>query len=240
MTFGWIHSGSALANAVDVSAPLYESPGGTVPTIVTAYHVPSTYVAEISARGTGGAVANCSGQVWLNRIRRTASRKCYLRLPSHRGSYNVVGRARLTSPGASVVTRMGSGSRAVLADGYVSRRPMSLRRIRDIERCSNTSDRVWLTFDDGGSPAQVRRILATLAGNRVKGRFFFTGAWAASNPALIRRIRAEGHVLANHSYTHTALSMSSAGDVARQIVGAPLRRTAGAGASAPSVDSGHL
>ena len=65
---------------------------------------------------------------------------------------------------------------------------MSLRRIRDIERCSNTSDRVWLTFDDGGSPAQVRRILATLAGNRVKGRFFFTGAWAASNPALIRRI----------------------------------------------------
>ena len=207
----------ALARELGVSAPIYESPGGTVPIIVTAYGVPPGYVARISARGTGGAVAECQGAPWINRARRTASRKCYLRLPLRRGSYNVVGRARLTRPGHPLVTRVGSGQRAILANGYASRGRMSIRRIRRIEQCFNTTDRVWLTFDDGGSPSQVRRILATLRRNRVRGRFFFTGGWAQSNPALLRRIKGEHHLVANHSDTHAALSRESGAAVLRQL-----------------------
>jgi len=213
----WTQPARAQARAIGVSAPVYESPGGTVPTIVTAYDVPPSYVATISARGTGGAIATCSGAVWINRIRRSASRKCYLRLPNRRGSYHVIGRARLVGPQGRVITRLGSSSRAVIANGFPSRTPMPLRRIREIERCFNATDRIWLTFDDGGSPTQVRRILATLARNRTRGRFFFTGAWAERNPTLIRQMRSDGHLLANHSYDHSALSRVPAPEVARQL-----------------------
>jgi len=116
-----------------------------------------------------------------------------------------------------VITRSGTGSRAILADGHRSGTPLSLERIKEIERCFNPTPRVWLTFDDGGSPGQVRRILATLANNRVRGHFFFTGAWASGNPALMRRIRSEGHAVGNHSSTHVPLSRSSRREVARQI-----------------------
>lgn len=83
---------------------------------------------------------------------------------------------------------------------------MSVRRIRRIERCFNPTDLVWLTFDDGGTPAQVIRILKTLRRNDVRGRFFFTGAWAERYPTLLRRIKRQDHLVANHSYSHPALS----------------------------------
>lgn len=217
MVLGIALPGEALGSGVGVSAPIYESPGGTVPTIVTAYGVPPGYEARITARGTGGSVADCRGPVWVNRTRRTASRKCYLHLPHRSGAYNVVGRARLTRPGQSVVIRTGSGRRAILADGYVSRRRMSIAGIREIERCFNATDLVWLTFDDGGSPSQVSRILSTLRRNQVRGRFFFTGAWAARYPGLLHRIRTQGHVVGNHSYSHAALSKESAASVLGQL-----------------------
>lgn len=208
---------AATAGGMGVSAPIYESPGGTVPVIVTAYGVPPGYRAQITARGTAGSFPDCRGHVWINRIRATASRKCYLRLPHRSGAYEVVGRARLTRPGRPVVIRSGSGRRAISANGHVSRGRMSVSRIRQIERCFNPTDRVWLTFDDGGSPVQVSRILATLRRNRVRGRFFFTGAWAARHPALLRDIRQERHVVGNHSYSHAALSREPAAAVLAQI-----------------------
>lgn len=209
--------GQAHAGGVGVSAPIYESPGGIVPTIVTAYGLPSGYQARITARGTGGSTTECVGAVWINRARRIASRKCYLRLPHRRGAYNVMGRARLTRSGHPVVTRTGTGRRAVLANGYVSRGMMSVRRARQIERCFNATDRVWLTFDDGGSRSQVSRILAILRRNHVRGHFFFTGAWAGGNPGLLRRIKSQGHVVGNHSYSHPALSKESASGVLGQL-----------------------
>lgn len=209
--------GSSAARGMTVSAPLYESPGGTVPVIVTAHAVPPGYRASIAARATGGAVVRCAGPAWINRIRRLAARKCYLRLPLRRGSYRVVATARLTRAGAAPLIRSGTGARPIRASGQVSSRPMSAAAIESIERCHNSTDRVWLTFDDGGSPQQVRRILVTLAANRVRGRFFFTGAWARRNAVLLGRIRREGHLVANHSSTHVALSEVPAARVGREI-----------------------
>lgn len=210
---------AADARAIDVSAPLYESPGGTVPTIVTAYDVPPGYRASITANGTGGSVARCTGDAWLNRVRRTASRKCYLHLPDRYGTYNVAGRARLTRDGHPALSRVGRGSRPIRAAGRRSARRMSIGRIRQIERCFNRTERVWLTFDDGGSRSQVIAILATLEDHNVRGRFFFTGAWAAGNRALMRRIRRNGHLIGNHSRTHASLSGASRAEVVREIGG---------------------
>lgn len=205
------------ARSVDVSAPLYESPGGTVPTIVTVHRVASRSRVEISARGTGGSIVTCVGDVWVNRLRRTASRKCYQRLPLRAGRYRVIGRARIVAEDGSVTLRSGTGRRPVLASGFPSRRPMSLAEIARIEACHNDGPHVWLTFDDGGSPQQVRRILRTLRRNDARGRFFFTGAWGREHPALLRRIAASGHLIGNHSSTHAALSAAPSAEVVRQI-----------------------
>jgi peptidoglycan/xylan/chitin deacetylase (PgdA/CDA1 family) len=203
--------------SIGVVAPSYESPGGTVPAIVTVYGVPRGYRTELTARGTGGAVATCTGAVWANRRRHTASRTCYLRLPDRPGEYGLRVAATSTRAGAPALVRHGVVARLVRADGHRSPRPMSLARVRQVERCANPTDRVWLTFDDGGSPAQVRAILATLGREHVRGRFFVTGVWAAAHPTLLHRIRADGHLLADHTYSHPPLSLAGARQVARQV-----------------------
>lgn len=203
---------------VRVSAPQYEAPGGTVPTIVTMVGIPSgTTSVSITARGTNGSSVACAGPVWINRGRGTASRTCYLTLPRVTGSYNVVGTATATRSGASPVTRTGAGSRAVLANGPLSNNPVSLGTIGAVERCHNPGPGVWLTFDDGASATQLSNILSTLSRNNVRGHFFFTGAWRDSNPVLYRRLLDSGHYVSNHSYNHPALSKLSDADVSSQI-----------------------
>jgi peptidoglycan/xylan/chitin deacetylase (PgdA/CDA1 family) len=83
--------------------------------------------------------------------------------------------------------------------------PLAPATIRQIERCYNTTNDVWLTFDDGGSAAQVTSILATLKRNNVKGRFFFRGDWARKNHHLRRLpLRPPSPPAASSSCTATA------------------------------------
>jgi peptidoglycan-N-acetylglucosamine deacetylase len=63
---------------------------------------------------------------------------------------------------------------------------------------------VALTFDDGGSAWQVRKILEILHDTNIKATFFLLGDWAEANPDLVREMAAEGHEIANHSYSHPA------------------------------------
>jgi peptidoglycan-N-acetylglucosamine deacetylase len=74
-----------------------------------------------------------------------------------------------------------------------------------IRRCYDTSPRVWLTFDDGGSVRQVELILTQLRVHRVKAIFFPTGMWAAAHASLVRRMVRQGHLLGNHTYDHPDL-----------------------------------
>jgi peptidoglycan/xylan/chitin deacetylase (PgdA/CDA1 family) len=63
---------------------------------------------------------------------------------------------------------------------------------------------VALTFDDGPN-ANTRRVLDVLQTYGVKATFFVVGTMARSHPGTLRRIAAEGHLLANHSATHNRL-----------------------------------
>lgn len=222
---------------VGVSTVLYDSPGATVPAIVTVYNAPAGHQVAISATSTAGSTVTCSGPVWRNPVRRSASRTCYLRLPNRAGSYTVKGTARVTA-GTVVKVVSSAGSRPVKADGQASPIPMSAATVQQIERCHNATNDVWLTFDDGGSPAQVASILATLSRNNVKARFFFRGDWARANPTLLPRIKAAGHIIGNHTSTHRSLSRESTAAVLKQVdagtaaTGSPklLRPPFGAGA----------
>lgn len=68
----------------------------------------------------------------------------------------------------------------------------------------NRSRKVMLlTYDDLGSEVQVGKILDGLAKYGAKASFFITGWMFQNAPNAVRRIAAEGHVLAVHSWGHS-------------------------------------
>ncbi|MCC7106207.1 MAG: polysaccharide deacetylase family protein [Chloroflexi bacterium] len=71
------------------------------------------------------------------------------------------------------------------------------------------SGMVALTFDAGSDDSAAASILDTLQAHHLHVTMFLTGQWAESYPDLTKRVAADGHELANHSYYHpdfTALS----------------------------------
>jgi peptidoglycan/xylan/chitin deacetylase (PgdA/CDA1 family) len=61
---------------------------------------------------------------------------------------------------------------------------------------------VVLTFDDGPWPSTDRKILAALAQECVRATFFLIGKPASEHPEMVRRMAAEGHTVAHHTWTH--------------------------------------
>ncbi len=61
---------------------------------------------------------------------------------------------------------------------------------------------VSLTFDNGADAGASAEVLDILRDNHIHSTFFVTGKWAEANPELVKRIVAEGHTIANHSYSH--------------------------------------
>jgi peptidoglycan-N-acetylglucosamine deacetylase len=63
--------------------------------------------------------------------------------------------------------------------------------------------KVALTFDDGPNPPRTEEILDVLAGEGVRATFFLIGRFAERWPRTVDRIVEGGHVVGNHSYSHT-------------------------------------
>lgn len=72
-------------------------------------------------------------------------------------------------------------------------------------RASSGSARLALTFDDGPHPVTTRRVLAALGPTRHRATFFVLGAKVEKYEDVVREIRAAGHSLAIHGYTHDRL-----------------------------------
>ena len=61
---------------------------------------------------------------------------------------------------------------------------------------------IALTFDDGPDPTYTPEILDVLSKYNAKATFFVLGKSAEKHPDIIKRQYAEGHELANHTYSH--------------------------------------
>jgi len=61
---------------------------------------------------------------------------------------------------------------------------------------------LYLTFDDGPVPGPTEFVLDVLSAYGAKATFFAVGDNVRKNPAVARRVVAEGHTLANHTYSH--------------------------------------
>lgn len=80
---------------------------------------------------------------------------------------------------------------------------------------------IWLTIDDGPSPAHTLQMLDLLEQFDARATFFVIGARAEKHPHLITEILARGHALANHTQTHPSASFWCAGPrkIQREIDG---------------------
>jgi peptidoglycan/xylan/chitin deacetylase (PgdA/CDA1 family) len=77
---------------------------------------------------------------------------------------------------------------------------------------------VYLTFDDGPDPRWTPQILSVLAAAQVRATFFAIGACARRWPELLRRVSADGHEIANHTFEHRHPWMMSAAAARQQVI----------------------
>ena len=92
---------------------------------------------------------------------------------------------------------------------------------------------VALTFDDGPVPGTTDLVLDTLATLDVQATFFCVGRNAARHPALLQRMRAEGHSVGSHSLTHAAPGTQSPAELLEDFVAGRKAVEDGLGADVP-------
>lgn len=68
---------------------------------------------------------------------------------------------------------------------------------------------IYLTFDAGYENGYTPSILDTLKKHDVKAAFFVVGNYIQTAPDLVKRMAAEGHIVANHTYHHPDMSKIS-------------------------------
>lgn len=96
---------------------------------------------------------------------------------------------------------------------------------------SGFAKRIALTFDDGPNAVTTPKVLDTLKDHGIKATFFINGSRVkgAAEKAVLARILAEGHILANHSQGHLDLKNVTAGKLQTEVMGTDsIIRTAGA------------
>ncbi|MEV7602320.1 polysaccharide deacetylase family protein [Kitasatospora sp. NPDC089797] len=116
---------------------------------------------------------------------------------------SAVGRIR-TAIGALAVALVATGAVAVPAD--------------TAEAAGSRSGKVvYLTFDDGPSPAYTPRILSILQRYGVHATFFELGENVAAHPSVTAQVARQGHSVQNHSWSHPDLRRLSGGSFGTQV-----------------------
>jgi peptidoglycan/xylan/chitin deacetylase (PgdA/CDA1 family) len=83
--------------------------------------------------------------------------------------------------------------------------------------CDVNGPYIAMTFDDGPSAELTPKLLDILKERGIKATFFVVGQNAAEYPDILRRMASEGHEVANHSWSHPALTKLGADGVRRQM-----------------------
>lgn len=65
---------------------------------------------------------------------------------------------------------------------------------------------IYLTFDEGYENNFTPSILDTLKKNKIKAAFFVTVPYIKANKELVKRMADEGHLVCNHSNTHSNMA----------------------------------
>lgn len=74
-----------------------------------------------------------------------------------------------------------------------------------------------ISFDDGPHPELTPKLLDILKARGVRATFYVIGRNVQAYPEIARRIVAEGHEIANHTWSHPSLSKIGAAKVGQEI-----------------------
>lgn len=94
-----------------------------------------------------------------------------------------------------------TGLVAAAAIGY-SYFPSEIGKIANKCRKKEKDKSIYLTFDDGPDSVHTGNLLDLLKRYDIKATFFLVAQFAEENPLLVKRMRAEGHLIGLHSLRH--------------------------------------
>lgn len=77
--------------------------------------------------------------------------------------------------------------------------------------------RIALTFDDGPNPVYTPQLLDMLSRESAHASFFVVGNGMAQYPEIAERLVREGHVIANHTFSHVDLDYATEFEAVQQI-----------------------
>lgn len=121
---------------------------------------------------------------------------------------------------ASAVVETGSWGLSFQNQGQPPAGPVSADILADLGAVyvgGESEPVLYLTFDAGYENGCTARILDTLAKHEVKAAFFLVGHYMQTNADLVRRMAAEGHIVANHSMHHPDMTKLSEAEFAAEL-----------------------
>lgn len=77
---------------------------------------------------------------------------------------------------------------------------------------------VALTFDDGPDEVMTPKVLEVLGRYNIKATFFLVGEKVDRHPELVRQMVQEGHIVANHTFSHKGVFPLSSRRVVEQEI----------------------
>lgn len=89
---------------------------------------------------------------------------------------------------------------------------------RDINAAKNNEKKIYLTFDAGYENGNVQKILDVLKKENVPGAFFVLSHLINSAPAVVARMREEGHLVCNHTARHKNMAQRTKEEFARELL----------------------
>lgn len=101
---------------------------------------------------------------------------------------------------------------------YLSESDLQAYKAYQEEKAKKTQvNMIALTFDDGPSAETTPKVLDILKKYNIKATFFVMGQHVEGNEAILKRMAAEGHEIANHSWSHPNLTKLSPEQIRQEI-----------------------
>ena len=95
---------------------------------------------------------------------------------------------------------------------------VTLNKYKGISMGNKDKPFVYLTFDLGYEAGYTAKILDVLKENKVTAVFFIAGHYLNTQPALVKRMIEEGHIVGNHTVNHKSLSSLSDEEIKKEIM----------------------
>jgi len=77
--------------------------------------------------------------------------------------------------------------------------------LKSLKRAHTNKKIISLTFDDGPDAVVTQQILQILKNYNIPAAFFCVGEKIEKNPDLLREVYGDGHIVGNHSYSHSKI-----------------------------------